>query len=58
VWPGVRQAIFDGGRLEIIVDSAEEVVRRLLATDTDLHELEVQRAGLAEAFIELTREAA
>lgn len=57
-WPDVRQATFESGRLEIIVDSAEAVVRRLLAEDAGLHELEVQRAGLAEAFIELTREAA
>ncbi len=57
-WPEVRQASSAAGRLEIIVDSAEPVVRRLLAEDGDLKELEVQRAGLAEAFIELTREAA
>jgi hypothetical protein len=31
------------------------VVRRLLAADEDLHGLEVQSAGLAEAFTELTR---
>ena len=44
--------------IEIIADSAEPVVRRLLAEDARLHDLEVQRAGLTEAFIELTREAA
>ena len=32
------------------------MVRRLLAEDAALSELEVQRAGLAEAFIELTRD--
>ena len=42
----------------IVADSAEVVVRRLLAEDAGLSELEVQRAGLADAFIELTREAA
>ena len=36
--------------------SAESVVRRLLDADPDLSELEVQRAGLAEAFTELTRD--
>ncbi len=57
-WPGVRSAGADHGRLEIVVDVAEPVVRRLLAEDVTLADLEVQRAGLAEAFIELTREAA
>ncbi len=57
-WPGVRSASADGGRLEIVADAAEPVVRRLLAEDAALSELEVQRAGLADAFIELTREAA
>jgi ABC-2 type transport system ATP-binding protein len=32
------------------------VARRLLAEDAALRELEVQRAGLADAFLELTRE--
>lgn len=57
-WPGVRSAGADHGRLEIVADVAEPVVRRLLAEDAGLADLEVQRAGLAEAFIELTREAA
>ena len=58
LWPEVRHARVDSGNLEIIADSAEPVVRRLLAEDARLHDLEVQRAGLTEAFIELTREAA
>jgi ABC-2 type transport system ATP-binding protein len=33
------------------------VVRRLLDADPGLSELEVQRAGLAEAFQEITRDA-
>lgn len=57
-WPGVRQASLDGGRLDILADAAEPVVRRLFAEDSSLHELEVERAGLAEAFLALTREAA
>ena len=57
-WPEVRHARLEGGRLQIVVDSAESVVRRLLAEDAQLGELEVERAGLAEAFVELTREAA
>ena len=41
--------------LRIVADAAEPVVRRLLDADPALHELEVQRAGLADAFLELTR---
>ncbi len=54
-WPQVRSARRDGERLEIVADLAEPVVRRLLAEDVALSELEVARAGLAEAFIALTR---
>ena len=57
-WPQVRSARRDGGRLEIVVtDAAEPVLRRLLDLDPGLRELEIQRAGLAEAFIELTQDA-
>ena len=57
-WPQVRSARREGGRLEIVVaDAAEAVLRRLLDLDPDLSELEIQRAGLAEAFIELTQDA-
>jgi ABC-2 type transport system ATP-binding protein len=60
-WPGVRGAVrgADGNpaRVEIVADAAEDTVRRLLAEDAALSELEVQRAGLAEAFLEITRDA-
>lgn len=56
-WPQVHSARHDGERLEIVADRAEPVVRRLLAEDGALTELEVARAGLAEAFISLTRQA-
>lgn len=56
-WPQVRQARRDGARLEIIVDEAEDVLRRLLAEDAALSELEVTRAGLADAFLALTQDA-
>ena len=42
-------------RLEISVVEAEPVVRRLLENDPELTELEVARAGLAEAFVRITR---
>ncbi|CAN7491544.1 ABC transporter ATP-binding protein [Pseudoxanthomonas sp. LjRoot143] len=57
-WPGVQLAQRDGARLEVIVEAAESVVRRLLAEDAALSDLEVQRAGLADAFLALTRDAA
>lgn len=55
-WPNVIRARREGARLEVITDTAEPVVRRLLAEDVALTGLEVLRAGLAEAFLELTRE--
>ena len=57
-WPRVRSALRSGERVEIVTDAAEHVVRELLAQDAALSELEVRRAGLAEAFVEITREAA
>ncbi|MBS0569090.1 MAG: ABC transporter ATP-binding protein [Proteobacteria bacterium] len=57
-WPSMRSAMRDGDRVEIVADAAEAVVRRLLDQDAQLQELEIQRAGLAEAFVEITKEAA
>ena len=51
----MREAVRDGEYLRLVADAAEPVVRRLLDADPTLHELEVQRAGLADAFLELTR---
>ncbi|MBZ5594169.1 MAG: ABC transporter ATP-binding protein [Acidobacteriia bacterium] len=56
-WPEVQSVSRDQQRLNISVSNAETVVRRLLAADEELEELEVRRAGLAEAFTELTQEA-
>jgi ABC-2 type transport system ATP-binding protein len=56
-WPGVQGVRKDKQRLNITVVDAEEVVRRLFEEDNDLRELEVSRAGLAEAFTEITQEA-
>jgi ABC-2 type transport system ATP-binding protein len=44
--------------LRITAFDAEAVVRRLLDADHQLKNLEVRQAGLAEAFTELTKEAA
>ncbi|HEX6834868.1 MAG TPA: ABC transporter ATP-binding protein [Rudaea sp.] len=57
-WPEVLSAARAGERIEIVTDEAETVVRQLLFEDSGLRELEVRRAGLAEAFVEITREAA
>jgi ABC-2 type transport system ATP-binding protein len=55
-WPQVASATLVDGRLHIATASPELIVRRLLDADANLGELEVLRAGLAEAFTELTRE--
>jgi ABC-2 type transport system ATP-binding protein len=57
-WPDVESVTGDQRRLQISTSNSEAVVRRLLAADSNLQELEVRRAGLAEAFTELTQEAA
>jgi ABC-2 type transport system ATP-binding protein len=56
-WPGVESVTRDRQRLHITVTDAEAIARQLLNADRDLQELEVHRAGLAEAFTELTQEA-
>jgi len=55
-WPDVHSAARNEGRIEIVADSAEAVVRRLLAEDPALLDLEIERAGLADAFVALTRD--
>jgi ABC-type multidrug transport system ATPase subunit len=57
-WPGVDSVNRDQARLLITATDAEAVVRRLMALDPTLMDLEVRRAGLAEAFGELTQEVA
>jgi ABC-2 type transport system ATP-binding protein len=55
-WPDVQTVTRDQHGLHITASNTENVVRRLLAADDDLHGLEVESAGLAEAFTELTQE--
>jgi len=57
-WPGVVDAIRAAGVVHVTAFDAESVVRRLLAADERLSNLEVKQATLAEAFTELTKEAA
>lgn len=54
-WPQIERIEREGDRLNIVTVEAEAVLRRLLNADPNLRELEVQRAGLAEAFVEITR---
>jgi ABC-2 type transport system ATP-binding protein len=55
-WPDISLAERDGTHIHLHSDAPEKVLRRLLDADPALSELEVRRAGLAEAFTELTRE--
>lgn len=55
-WPGVTDAVREGDRLALRATDAETALRHWLAADAALSELEVHRAGLAEAFAELVRD--
>jgi ABC-type multidrug transport system ATPase subunit len=57
-WPGVTHAQVEGGRLQVTTADAETVARRLLSADPKVRELEIARAGLAEAFSELIQKVA
>ena len=53
-WPEVLQLTVDNGRRQIQTRDAEAVLRRLLGADAAVQDIEVKRAGLAEAFAEIT----
>jgi ABC-2 type transport system ATP-binding protein len=53
-WPEVSQLIEGAERKQIATRDAEAVLRRLLAADAGVRDIEVRRAGLAEAFTEIT----
>ncbi|MDQ3039322.1 MAG: ABC transporter ATP-binding protein [Pseudomonadota bacterium] len=55
-WTEVAEVRLDGDRLCLSTEHPELVVRRLLAQDITLTDLEIRAAGLAEAFTELTRD--
>ncbi|MHB8404583.1 MAG: ABC transporter ATP-binding protein [Gammaproteobacteria bacterium] len=52
--PDVTSVKLDGQRLDITVTRPEGVLRRLLAQDASLHDLEVSGVRLEEAFLALT----
>ena len=58
LWPGVIDATQDAHKLMITALDAESVVRRLLTVDASVRQLEVRPADLADAFTELTKQAA
>jgi ABC-type multidrug transport system ATPase subunit/peptidoglycan/LPS O-acetylase OafA/YrhL len=58
LWPGVIEATQDAHKLIITAVDAESVLRRLLAADASVRQLEVRPADLADAFTELTKQAA
>jgi ABC-2 type transport system ATP-binding protein len=55
-WPDVLQLDVERERICISTHNAEAVLARLFREDPDLKDIEVRRAGLAEAFSELTAE--
>lgn len=60
-WPDVVAAVRLPGSadlVEVTTADAESLVRRWLAADLELSRLEVEQASLADAFTELTQEAA
>jgi ABC-type multidrug transport system ATPase subunit/peptidoglycan/LPS O-acetylase OafA/YrhL len=57
-WPQVVAVDSRNRKLQLTVLDAETVLRRLLASDMSVRDVEVRQAGLAEAFVELTKEAA
>jgi len=57
-WPHIDSVGHDGQFLSIQTTDVESVTRRLLNEDHGLQQLEIKRAGLAEAFVELTKEQA
>lgn len=54
-WPEVQTVIRDRARLHITASNSDAVVKRLAMADGNFLDLEVHRAGLAEAFTELTQ---
>jgi len=53
-WPEVLDLREDSGAVNLATRDAEALLRRLLAADASVRDIEVRRAGLAEAFAEIT----
>lgn len=57
-WAGVDAVESVAGQVQITTRDAESVLRRLLNDDREVRDIEVRRAGLAEAFAEITSSSA
>jgi ABC-2 type transport system ATP-binding protein len=57
-WPEVRSATLVEGVAEVVSHDVERLLRRWLASDANLAELEVRPLNLEEAFLSLTAPAA
>jgi len=57
-WPEVLELREDSGAVNLATRDAEALLRRLLAADASVRDIEVRRAGLAEAFAEITNASA
>ena len=55
-WPEVAQLEMERDRMQISTRNAEALLMRLFREDPQLSDIEVKRAGLAEAFTELTND--
>jgi ABC-2 type transport system ATP-binding protein len=55
-WPEVAQLEMERDRMQISTRTAEALLIRLFREDPQLSDIEVKRAGLAEAFTELTHD--
>jgi ABC-2 type transport system ATP-binding protein len=55
-WPEVTQVELERDRMKITTREAEALLVRLFREDPQLSDIEVKRAGLAEAFTELTND--
>ena len=55
-WPEVLSLSVERDRLQITTRNAETLLSRLLREDPEFSDIEVRRAGLAEAFTELTND--
>ncbi|MFT3805404.1 ABC transporter ATP-binding protein [Arenimonas sp.] len=53
-WPEVRQASLSEGRVEILSDDADALLRRWIAQDPQLSDIDVRTVNLEDAFLSLT----
>jgi ABC-2 type transport system ATP-binding protein len=53
-WPGVHSVRVEQGSIELVAGDAEGLLRRWLAADPGLAELEVRPLSLEEAFLTIT----